>query len=247
MPLFSVITITFNNRDGLHKTAVSVQSQTYSDVEWIIIDGHSTDGTRDDFINYSSAKVLSEPDQGIYDAMNKGIDRATGDYIIFMNAGDMFANENILNELSKFCAGTPDFIYGDAMEDNHLKRARPHSKINWGMFTHHQAMFYNRLSLADMRYDLRYKIAADYDLTLRVLKRARHVVYAPIPVCIFETGGVSQTNADIGRNEQFISRQKNGYCPAWQNHLIRSLQIIAWNIRKNNSRLYWRLKQKLEK
>lgn len=246
MPSFSVITITYNNRDGLRKTAKSVQSQTCSDIEWDIIDGHSTDGTQDDFINYSSANILSEFDQGIYDAMNKGIERATGDYIIFMNAGDVFANENILNDLSKYCDNAPDFIYGDAIEDNHLKRARHHSKINCGMFTHHQAMLYNRLALADMRYDLHYKIAADYDLTLRFLKRAKNVIYAPIPVCIFETGGVSQTNADIGRNEQFISRKKNGSCPAWQNHLIRLLQIIAWNIRKNNSRLYWRLKQKLQ-
>jgi putative colanic acid biosynthesis glycosyltransferase len=247
LPLFSVITITFNNRDGLRKTADSIQSQTHSDIEWIIIDGHSMDGTQDDFINYSSAKIISEPDKGIYDAMNKGIERATGDYIIFMNAGDLFANENILNDVSKFCTDAPDFIYGDAIEDDYLKRARPHSKISWGMFTHHQAMFYNRLSLADMRYDQRYKIAADYDLTLRFWKRAKHVVYATIPVCIFETGGVSQTNADTGRNEQFISRQRNKSCSTLQNHFIRLLQIIAWNIRKNNSRLYWRLKGELEK
>ena len=203
MPLFSVITITFNNRDGLRKTAASVQSQIYKDIEWIIIDGHSNDGTQNDFTNFSSAKIISEPDQGIYDAMNKGINLATGDYLIFMNAGDVFADENVLIEISKQCISQHDFIYGDSHEDHHFKPTRDHSKINWGMPTHHQAMLYSRRALADMRYDLSYKIAADYDLTLRFLKIARNILYVPIPICIFEVGGVSQTNVKRGRDEQF--------------------------------------------
>lgn len=241
MPLFTVITITFNNRDGLRRTAQSVQSQTSTDYEWIIIDGDSTDGTTDDFINYPTAKIISEPDKGIYDAMNKGIDIATGDYIIFMNAGDIFANENVLNDISNHCTAHPDFIYGDAEEDNHLKRARSHTKINWGMFTHHQAMFYNRKALAGLRYNLNYKIAADYDLTVKFLKTAKSILYVPIPVCVFEVGGASQTNAKLGRDEQFISRAINRSCPPIKNQAIRLGQNIRYEIRKNLPKLYWKL------
>lgn len=241
MPLFSIITITFNNQDGLRRTAASIQCQNYRNIEWIIIDGNSTDGTQHDFINYPSAHIISEPDKGIYDAMNKGIDKATGDYIIFMNAGDIFTNGQILNNILSHCVHRPDFIYGDSIEDNHFKHARAHSRINWGMPTHHQAMFYKRLTLADMRYNLDYKIAADYDLTLRFLKVAKNIVYTPISICVFETGGVSQTNVRLGRTEQFKSRQKNKSCHKTMNHLIRAGQTIRYLIRQHAPGLYWNL------
>lgn len=241
MPLFSVITITFNNRDGLRKTASSVQSQIYKDIEWIIVDGHSTDNTQSDFINYPLAIISSEPDKGIYDAMNKGIDKATGDYIIFMNAGDVFATPDVLNELSKQCKNNPDFIYGDAREDGHIKHARHHAKINWGMNTHHQAMLYKRQILGNMRYDLTYKIAADYDLALRFLNRAKNILYVPIPICIFEAGGVSQKNVKLGRDEQFIARAKNKSCSVFMNHAIRTGQILRYALRQYAPKLYWNL------
>jgi putative colanic acid biosynthesis glycosyltransferase len=241
LPLFSIITITFNNRDGLVKTSASIQSQIYQTYEWIIIDGNSTDGTQIDFINYPTAIITSESDKGIYDAMNKGIEHATGDYIIFMNAGDVFANKNVLNDISKVCDTHPDFIYGDSLEDDHLKRARHHSKINWGMHTHHQAMLYARRSLEGVRYNLNYKIAADYDLTLRFLKAAQNIIYLPIPICIFEVGGVSQTNAKLGRDEQFISRQKNKSCSMIVNHTIRIGQIVRYVMRHYLPNMYWNL------
>ncbi len=218
-----------------------MQSQTYADVEWLIIDGDSTDGTQDDFINYSSATILSEPDKGIYDAMNKGIERATGDYIIFMNAGDLFANKNILDDLSKYCSNDPDFIYGDSLEDGHLKSARSYSSITWGMFTHHQAMLYKRHTLAAIRYNTTYKIAADYDLTLRFLNIAKNIIYIPIPICVFEVGGVSQINAKLGRDEQFTSRQHNKSCSVLLNHIIRIGQVCRLTVRKYLPRLYWNL------
>lgn len=241
MPLFSVITITFNNRDGLRRTSSSILSQTCKDFEWIIIDGNSTDGTQADFINYQSANIISEPDKGIYDAMNKGMEQATGDYILFMNAGDMFADAKILSGLTEYCLSTPDFIYGDSQEDGHLKRARHHSKINWGMHTHHQAMLYRRQTLAAMRYDLHYKIAADYDLTLRFLKIAKSVMSIPMPICIFESGGLSQTNVKTGRDEQFESRQNNKSCPLLINHAIRAAQIIRYALRQHMPEIYWHL------
>lgn len=242
-PLFSIITITFNNRDGLASTAQSIAMQTCVDFEWIIIDGFSTDGTKEDFANYASAQIISEPDKGIYDAMNKGIDLARGDYLVFMNAGDCFATSDVLRIFSDGACDSPDLIYGDSFEGGHYKAARKDSYILWGMFTHHQAMFYRRESLGSIRYDTSYKIAADYDLTLRFLKSESRSLYLPFPVCIFAEGGVSQILATQGRNEQFLSRQKNKSCTGPMNSLIRGLQIILWQLRKRASPVYWIIKR----
>lgn len=253
IPLFSIITITRNHKSGLSKTAKSILEQTSQNYEWIIIDGASTDGTENDFINYSTAKIISEPDRGIYDAMNKGIDKATGDYLIFMNAGDVFASSDVLEKIAPLTKSHPHFIYGDSLEDRYYKAARSHHKINWGMFTHHQSMFYNRKDLGLLRYDLNYKIAADYDLTIRFLfpsplgrgikgeGSGLYIFYTPTPICIFETGGISQTNAKQGRDEQFTSRQKNKSCGQLKNHLIRLIQFIRYIIRKYMPLIYWKI------
>lgn len=239
---FSIITITYNNRDGLARTADSISNQTNPDYEWIIIDGASTDGTQGDFTNYPTATIISEPDNGIYDAMNKGIANANGDYLIFMNAGDIFASPDVLNEIEPLTQSTPDLIYGDSIEGGHTKPARTAHRINWGLFTHHQAIFYNRAALGDMRYNTDYKIAADYDLTLRFLKTHTNTAYIATAICIFEQGGISQQQVKRGRDEQFISRKKNNACSGVINIIIKLSQILAWNIRCHAEWLYWRLK-----
>lgn len=115
-PLISVVTICYNAKNDLEKTILSVLSQTYQDIEYIIIDGGSTDSTVDIIHKYSERLFywISEPDKGIYDAMNKGMDRATGSWIIFMNAGDTFCDNEVIknifgyNDLSDYSV-----IYGD--------------------------------------------------------------------------------------------------------------------------------------
>lgn len=248
MTSFSIITITYNHKHGLEKTAHSVTGQTCTDYEWLIIDGASTDGTKDCFKNYPTAKITSEPDNGIYDAMNKGIEKATGDFLIFMNAGDQFATPEILDIIKKTIdTKRPDLVYGNSWEETETrsrfyKSAKPHTKINTGLFTHHQSIFYNRHSLGALRYDTSYKIAADYDLTLRFLKTGqRQCLYIDIPVCIFESGGVSQKNITQGRQEQFISRKDNGM-PFIKNLTITTKQKIASIIRRLCPLLYQRLK-----
>ncbi|MCD8498238.1 MAG: glycosyltransferase [Alphaproteobacteria bacterium] len=170
MSLFSIITVTRNNGEGLARTYASLAAQSLADYEWIVIDGASSDSTLG-FMKDKPALLVSEPDKGIYDAMNKGLERASGDFLIFMNAGDCFAGAQVLEELSHVLrAEQTVFAYGDAWEEQSggrpfYKRARRHHHIAYGMFTHHQAMVYKRAALGDMRYDLRYKIASDYDLT----------------------------------------------------------------------------------
>lgn len=242
MPRFSIVTITRNHRAGLASTAASLQMQTCPDYEWIIIDGASTDGTREDFPRYPAARIISEPDNGIYDAMNKGLDHCTGDYVIFMNAGDQFASPDVLHIVADSTLSGANLIYGDALEDGHIKKARRADTILWGMFTHHQAIFYNRRALDKLRYDLNYKIAADYDLTLRFLTQHPVTQYVSFPVCIFETGGISQRQAARGRQEQYISRARHHACSPLKNRWITFVQTLAGTLRAHAAPLYWTLR-----
>lgn len=114
-PLFSIITVTLNNIAGLKETHRSLKLQTFRDFEWIVMDGGSNDASAD-YLKTTDAQWHSEKDEGLYDAMNEGIARAKGDYLLFLNAGDMFADAGILEEIAKHAEKKPDFIYGDALE-----------------------------------------------------------------------------------------------------------------------------------
>lgn len=245
-PLFSIITVTLNHSGGLKRTHESLKNQDFGDYEWIVIDGRSTDDTVE-YLKSVQANYISEKDRGIYDAMNKGIDRANGQYLIFMNAGDCFSGTNILSALKKIIEKeNPDFIYGDALENidaqTLAKKARHHSKITQGMITHHQAMIYSRSLIDNIRYNQSYKIAADYDLTLQLLNKAEKISYLPQAICIFESGGISQQQVLKGRKEQFRIRRTNGMS-AIHNIMIFTGQSFAYMLRKTIPALYWFLKR----
>lgn len=247
MPLFSIITVTKNNRAGLRQTATSIQEQEFTDFQWIIVDAVSNDGTAEDLETYA-ATILCEPDDGPYDGMNKGIDLALGDYIIFMNAGDCFAQTQTLQKIrDAVWISQPDFIYGDAWETDgkrtSYKPARSYLKADKGMFTHHQAMFYKRSLIRNLRYDQTYAIAADYDFTLQFLNLARTCLYLPLPVCLFRSGGISQKNVRVGRNEQFAIRQKHKTLSLPKNALTYALQTVSWGFRACAPGLYWKIRQ----
>lgn len=241
MTFFSIITITRNNLAGLQATAKSLQIQDCRDFEWIIIDGDSSDGTKE-YLNTLPTPSLSEPDRGLYDAMNKGIDRAGGEYLLFLNAGDCLADAGILAQLKSDITGE-DFIYGDSLEGGHKKSARQHHHILRGMHTHHQAMLYRREIIGDLRYDTAYTIAADYKFTCTFLIKSRTVRYCPYPVCIFEPGGLSQTNVRQGRIEQFCIREEMKACSATRNTLIYLGQTVSMALRRHFPALYWKIKQ----
>ncbi|MCD8493951.1 MAG: glycosyltransferase [Alphaproteobacteria bacterium] len=251
MSLFSIITITRDNMDGLARTAESLAAQTCPDYEWIVVDGASIDGTLE-FLKDKPALVVSEPDRGLYDAMNKGIERANGQYLIFMNAGDVFAGDNVLAGLATLLAeaGNPAFLYADSEEEGeksriYYKHARSHHMAALGMFTHHQAMVYDRAVLGDLRYDLSYKIAADYDLTLRFLQQngAGKIVYWPHALCRFEAGGISQQRAQQGRAEQYKIRQALRLVLPPLNMLIYKGQSLSLALRKHMPGLYRALRR----
>jgi putative colanic acid biosynthesis glycosyltransferase len=239
LSFYSIITASYNDFPGLQKTAHSLSAQTCRDFEWIVIDGGSTDGTVEFLQNYEG--WISEPDHGLYDAMNKGIKRAGGEYFLFLNAGDMLADVSTLEKIKAEAKNLPDFIYGDSFEDGRYKTARNHNFKNWGMFTHHQAMLYRRAVASDMHYETSYKIGADYDFTCRFLNKAEKILYLPFPICIFETGGLSQQNAKEGRREQFFIRKKFR-ANIWKNNFIYYAQSCIWILRNKCPGLYWRLK-----
>jgi len=245
-PFFSIITVTRNNLEGLTRTKNSLDTQLCRDFEWIVIDGASQDGT-EAFLQNTSANWVSEPDQGIYDAMNKGIARAAGEYLLFLNAGDCLPFPTTLSTLRPEIPPMADFIYGDALESfpdgpRHFKKARSPRRWAYGMITHHQAMLYRRAALGDIRYNTAYPIAADYDFTLRFLQKNPAIFYAAGALCLFESGGLSQQRAAQGRREQCQIRKTLGIVSPFKNHVICMLQSFALVFRQIFPKLYWRLR-----
>ena len=205
---FTVITITYNAETVLERTLRSVMQQTHEDVEHLIIDGASTDGTlaiaeqykaqSDVSDNGHKVIIRSEPDDGIYHAMNKGLTQASGDYIVYMNAGDSFPQDNTLEEIAHRCRlnelpsdELPGVLYGNTdivdSEGHYLRprRLQPPQKLTWrsfrkGMLVCHQA-FYARTDIAkNLQYDTRYKYSADVDWCIRVMKEADRLA---LPLC----------------------------------------------------------------
>ena len=128
---FSIITVNYNNKEGLRKTIESVIHQTFNDYEYIIIDGGSTDGSVDIIKEYNDkiSYWISEKDKGIYNAMNKGIRVSTGDYLLFLNSGDHLSENNVLEKVFPYLDGT-DFVYGNEwkINDRH-KGNRPYEAV----------------------------------------------------------------------------------------------------------------------
>ena len=202
-PLFSIITVTWNAASVITPTLESVQHQTSSDYEMLIIDGASTDDTLAIVRQASIARlrVFSEPDKGLYDAMNKGIAHAHGRYIIFLNAGDAFASDTVLARLALLTVGNPGVIYGqtqlvdarrNVVGQRHLtapKRLTADSFLN-GMVVCHQA-FVARRDLAP-EYDLQYRLSADYDWCIKVLRKSTSNAYAgPEPIISYLADGMT--------------------------------------------------------
>lgn len=180
-PLFSIITVTWNAASVIGPTIKSVERQSSSNYELLIIDGASTDDTLAIVkqASIASLRVYSEPDKGLYDAMNKGIARARGRYIMFLNAGDALADETVLARMALLASDSPGVIYGQTQLVNaqhnvvgqrHLiapKRLTADSFLN-GMVVCHQAFVARRDLVPE--YDLQYRLSADYDWCIRVLQ-----------------------------------------------------------------------------
>jgi putative colanic acid biosynthesis glycosyltransferase len=184
----SIVTVVRNDLQGLIKTEFSILSQNYSNYEWIIVDGNSTDGTKDYVFNikHNFLTKISEDDKGIYDAMNKGINLTKGDYLIFLNAGDEFYDNDTLtivnNTISNFKV---DVLFGGAniyFGNDFVYRPPLDIKtcINYSLPGHHQSTYYKRSKLNEIKYSLDYEYSGDYAL-----------------ICSLYMNGISTKNIDI--------------------------------------------------
>lgn len=169
-PRLSVVTVSYNTYNCIEKTIQSVINQTYLNVEYLIIDGGSTDGTQQIIERYRDwiAYYVSERDKGLYDGMNKGIAAATGDYLLFMNADDVFASDDVLTEIARFIMENPDadVVYGNSAQvlEYGTYEIKPQvAYINHKMAISHQATFVKLSLLREHPFDLRYRYAADFE------------------------------------------------------------------------------------
>jgi len=210
MRLISVVTIVRNNSAGLNKTRASIAEQSFRDLEWIVVDGASTDGTAElaASLSENDCVAISEPDDGIFDAMNKGLERATGKFVLFLNAGDILANSGVLADVSRELTEDIDFLYGDSLEafgGGRLiyKAAKGHERVNYGMFACHQTMYFRRSVIGAQRYDPRFRIAGDYCFTAEFLQKHPRIRRVDAALCVFDLTGASNINRGRGRQENW--------------------------------------------
>jgi glycosyltransferase len=202
----SIITATYNSAATIHDTVSSLECQTYPDIEYIIVDGASKDNTLEVVKQYCSrvSEIISEPDDGIYDALNKGISKATGDIVGFLHSDDLLAYPEAIQDLvDSFKSGNYDAVYADleyVQQDNINKVVRHwksghynKNKLQYGWMPAHPTFYMKRSLYKKMNcFDLSYKIAADYDSVLRYLWRGNiNAGYFPKVLIKMRVGGVS--------------------------------------------------------
>lgn len=217
-PRFTFITVTRNAADVLEDTIQSIITQTYKNIEYIIMDGASTDGTLSIAERYREhiAFLKSEPDKGLYDAMNKAMKLATGDYLCFLNAGDCLHEDDTLQQMvhSIQAQGNelPEILYGQTAIVNreghflHMRRLAAPEQLTWksfrqGMSVCHQAFFVRHTLLEP--YDLRYRFSADFDWCIRMMKKARTLHNTRLTLIDYLNEGMTTRNHWASLKERF--------------------------------------------
>ena len=238
----SIITITYNSAKTLPRALESVRSQTYGDIEHIIVDGASTDGTVEIIKNYSkgpSDKVpstkavrwVSEPDGGIYDALNKGIRMATGDVIGFLHSDDVLYSPDSIGQIAAaFESSKADVVYGDLQYcngDKVTRRWRSNefhpSSLKFGWMPPHPTLYVRREVYEQVgEYDSWFRISADYDMVLRIFTAGYKTHYIPQVLVSMETGGASNRDAKAR-----LSKTQEDYFVLKKNHVGAGLLTVA--------------------
>ena len=214
IPKITIITINLNNANGLRKTIKSVIEQNYNSYEFIIIDGGSTDGSVEILKEYADNITLwvSEPDSGIYNAMNKGILKSKGEYLLFLNSGDYLIDENVLEKMFS-CETNSDFLYGNIIIktlNGKLKRETgpDDRKISFNTFylntiCHQSSFIHKRLFEKHGLYDETLKIASDWKFLLKTLVlNAATIKYIDIDVAYYDLDGISSTQKELVKVER---------------------------------------------
>lgn len=248
-PAISIVTVVFNGRQVLPVTMASVLQQTWSPLEYVLVDGASTDGTeafiREVSSDYArsggpiSVRWVSEPDEGLYHAMNKGLHMATGEWVLFLNAGDAFRDPDTLVRMMGQRTPDTDVLFGETMlvdadrkplgtrserTTQHLPERLDWRSLRLGMVVCHQA-FLTRRSLAPDY--IAGNLAADIDWIIRILKRSRRVVHTHLVVVDYLTGGVSRQRHRQSLWDRFRVLQRHfGFFPNLWNHVLIFLRAL---------------------
>lgn len=219
----SVVTVVYNGVESIENTILSVRNQTYDNIEYVIIDGGSTDGSLYIIKKYQD-KIsfwVSEPDNGIYDALNKGIKYATGDYIIFMNCGDLFFSNETLKNV--YLSGmNEDVIYGDTVVDTkdekQFSKAKEIENIKYGMVFCHQSVFVKLDIMKKYNFNLIYKLASDYDFFMFLYATEKYS-FKKIDeiICIYDNFGASRSLLTL-KEKFIISKLYNPFSISMMTH-----------------------------
>lgn len=219
MHRISIVTVVYNRPDDLERTILSCISQKYDNKEYIIIDGGSSKETIDVIKKHDKSISLwvSEPDKGIFNAMNKSLQYISGDYVIFMNAGDVFCSEETLEKVFGYINYKENIIYGDSILHNNFgylyrknapiyeMEATQRDYIYKGQGICHQAIFTRAEILKEIKFNERYKLGADYDTTAQIIKIDPQSYYnLRMPICVFDdvSGGASHRQLRAVINER---------------------------------------------
>lgn len=207
MSKISVVTVCYNAEESIEETMKSVFSQTYSDIEYIVIDGASTDNTLgviNRFSDYSFLKIVSEPDSGLYNAMNKAIRMAQGDYIIFLNSGDVFCDKGVLLDIAPYLS--TDIVYGNVRRKKYngdvIEKYPGKRRVLWlllqGKMVSHQVIFTRTEIMRKYGFDESYTITADFDFLARAVRDGCSLQYVDRDVSVMENRwGISAKKENI--------------------------------------------------
>jgi len=241
-PRISIITVVYNGEKNIGKTIESVLSQSYSQIEYIIVDGKSTDGTLQVISSFGAQiQVISEPDQGLYDAMNKGLKAASGDYVWFLNSGDEIFAADTLELMVEGMPDSPDFIYGGTMIIDEFqnevgdRRLKPPKQLSWksfrqGMVVCHQSMIVKR-ELAPY-YNLEYRLSADIDWAIGASKNSGTIHNSGLILSRFLEGGLTDHNIKAGLKERFrIMQRYYGLIPTVLRHFVFGIRLTNFYLK----------------
>ena len=245
----SIITITFNSAKTIQRALDSVQSQTYADIEHVIVDGASTDGTKELIETYAKAhknvRWISEKDKGIYDALNKGIRLATGDIIGFLHSDDVFYSPDSIGQIAAaFEDEKVDVVYGDLQYCKGPKVVRRWKSndfnpcaLKYGWMPPHPTVYVRREVYQQVgEYDEWFRISADYDMMLRIFSAGYTSRYLPEVLVSMEVGGASNKDAKARLSktqEDFIVLKKNHVGAGYLTVACKQLRKLRQFLRKS--------------
>ena len=233
----TVVTVSFNARDCIEKTIKSVLSQTWEDLEYIVIDGGSRDGTASIIEKYSHrlAGWRSEPDGGIYFGMNKGIAAATGEYTLFLNADDSFVDEDVVKKIALFLDGREaDVAYGDFYYEYEYGRYLRHPKaieqMGCSMAVCHQATLVKTSLLKQRPFDTQYRLSADFDMLSDLYLKGYKFLYMPFPVAnmVMGSGSTHENEARSVEEFQKIMASHGQTLTQSQKGLLKRKKLVDW-------------------